>query len=408
MTLLGNYYGTPSKPVNALAGIRAALPDAKVIYARGADLVEGRTDPRAVPGIEPSYLRPAAGSSEQGLSGEYFPSADLTGAAVLTRVDPRVEFRWDRGSPTSSLVARGEVAADKALPNDNFSVRWTGQLLPPDTGTYEITVTGDDGVRLWIDGKSVIDDWTKQSRAAARMAKVELTAGKAYDVKLEYYDLERDAEIRLGWRLPNAKEPFAEAIDAAKQSDVVLFFGGLTGDVEGEEMKVPYPGFAGGDRTSIDLPSSQQKLLEALHATGKPVVLVLIAGSALSVNWAQANLPAILLAWYPGQRGGNAIADVLFGDANPAGRLPVTFYRSADDLPPFDDYGMEGKTYRYFRKPVLYPFGHGLSYTKFSYADLIDPAPGREGGRADRGLGEGRRTRAPARATRWSSSTSST
>jgi beta-glucosidase len=375
MTLLGNYYGTPSKPVNALAGIRAALPDAKVIYARGADLVEGRTDPRAVPAIEPSYLRPAAGSSEQGLRGEYFPSADLTGAAVLTRVDPRVEFRWDRGSPTSSLVARGEIASDKALPNDNFSVRWTGQLLPPATGTYEITVTGDDGVRLWIDGKSVIDDWTKQSRAAARMAKVELAAGKAYEVKLEYNDLERDAEVRLGWRLPNAKEPFQEALDAAKQSDVVLFFGGLTGDVEGEEMKVPYPGFAGGDRTSIDLPSSQQKLLEALHATGKPVVLVLIAGSALSVNWAQANLPAIALAWYPGQRGGNAIADVLFGDANPAGRLPVTFYRTADDLPPFDDYGMEGKTYRYFHKPVLYPFGHGLSYTKFSYADLLIPRP---------------------------------
>ncbi len=375
MTLLGNYYGTPSRPVNALEGIRAALPGAKVLHARGATLVEGRADPRAVPGIEPAHLRPAAGSNEQGLRGEYFRSADLSGAAVLTRVDPRVEFRWDRGSPTSALVARGEIPADQALPNDNFSVRWTGQLLPPATGTYEVTATADDGVRLWIDGKSVIDDWTKQSRAAARTARVDLAAGRAYDVRLEYYDVERDAEVRLGWRLPNAKEPFQEALDAAKQADLVLFFGGLTGDVEGEEMKVPYPGFAGGDRTSIDLPASQEKLLQALHATGKPVVLVLMGGSALAVRWAQEKVPAIVMAWYPGQQGGSAIADVLFGDANPSGRLPVTFYRSVDDLPPFDDYGMEGKTYRYFRKPVLYPFGHGLSYTSFAYSDLAIARP---------------------------------
>jgi beta-glucosidase len=151
---------------------------------------------------------------------------------------------------------------------------------------------------------------------------------------------------------------------------VVVFVGGLTGDVEGEEMTVNYPGFAGGDRTDLRLPATQRKLLEALHATGKPVVVVLTAGSALAVDWAQQHVPAILMAWYPGQRGGNAVADVLFGDANPAGRLPVTFYRADEKLPPFDDYAMQGRTYRYFDGEPLYPFGHGLSYTRFTYSDL--------------------------------------
>ena len=149
-----------------------------------------------------------------------------------------------------------------------------------------------------------------------------------------------------------------------------MFAGGLTPEVEGEEMRVSYPGFAGGDRTDIELPAVQQKLLEAVQATGKPVVVVLTTGSALAVRWAQEKVPAILLAWYPGQQGGNAVADVLFGDVSPAGRLPVTFYRSADHLPPFADYSMQGRTYRYFAGDVLYPFGHGLSYTRFEYSGL--------------------------------------
>ncbi len=149
-----------------------------------------------------------------------------------------------------------------------------------------------------------------------------------------------------------------------------MFVGGLTGDVEGEEMKVSYPGFAGGDRTDLRLPGSQRKLLEALQGTGKPIALVLTGGSALAVDWAQQRLPAILMAWYPGQRGGNAVADVLFGDVNPSGRLPVTFYKENEKLPAFDDYAMQGRTYRYFTGQPLYPFGHGLSYTTFEYSNL--------------------------------------
>jgi len=376
MTLLGNYYGTPSKPVTALAGIRDAVGTrTKVLYARGAELVEGRQDPRAVPAIEPAYLRPGPDQRVSGLKGEYFRGRELQGPPALTRVDAAVDFRWDRFAPTTDLVARGEVAPDQALSNDDFSIRWTGELLPPVSGRYELTVAADDGFRLSVDGRMVIDEWTTTPRTRAKSAFVDLEAGRAYPVVLEYFEALRDAEVRLGWRLPGAKEPLAEALDAARAADVVVFVGGLTGDVEGEEMRVSYPGFAGGDRTDIALPSTQEKLLAALHATGRPIVLVLMTGSALAMEWEQKNLSAILVAWYPGQEGGHALADVLFGEVSPSGRLPVTFYRSVDQLPPFADYDMKGRTYRYFMGDALYPFGFGLSYTRFEYSDLRVDCP---------------------------------
>jgi beta-glucosidase len=370
MALLGNYYGTPAAPVTVLQGIRAAVPQTRVLYARGTDLVEGRDDPAATPLIEPQYLRPAAGSSERGLRGEYFRNRTLSGEPALVRVDAQIGFSWDRGSPTDNLMARGEVGSDGAIPADNFSIRWSGQLLPPVSGRYRIEVAANDGLRLSLDGKRVLDHWDDSDRLRAASTTVELQGGRAYDLVLDYYDGERDAGVRLAWDPPGAQPPFEQALAAARQADAVVFVGGLTGDVEGEEMTVNYPGFAGGDRTDIRLPAPQQTLLEALQATGKPVVLVLTTGSALAVDWAQQHLPAIALAWYPGQRGGNAVADVLFGDANPSGRLPVTFYRADATLPAFDDYAMAGRTYRYYDGTPLYPFGHGLSYTTFGYADL--------------------------------------
>ncbi len=371
MSLLGNYYGTPAAPVTILQGIREAVgPKTRVLYSRGADLVAGREEPRAAPVIDATYLRPAADSREQGLKGEYFRGRNFAGAPVLRRIDPRVAFRWDRGAPTDDLVARGELAQANALHGDDYSVRWTGQLLPPTTGRYELNVGANDGARLYLDGKLVIDGWAQNERLQSKSAAVDLEAGKAYALTLEFFEDIRDAEVRLSWRRPGAKPAFEEALEAARASDVVVFVGGLTGDVEGEEMKVSYPGFAGGDRTDLRLPATQQKLLEALQATGKPVVLVLTTGSAIAVDWAHARLPAILVAWYPGQRGGNAVADVLFGDTNPSGRLPVTFYKQDEKLPAFDDYEMRGRTYRYFTGTPLYPFGHGLSYTRFEYSDL--------------------------------------
>ena len=371
MSLLGNYHGTPAAPVSVLQGLREAVgPRTKVLYSRGADLVEGREDPRAAPLIEAAYLRPAAGSTQQGLKGEYFRGRELAGEPVLTRIDSRIAFRWDRGAPTDDVVARGELPGARALAGDNFSVRWSGRLLPPVSGRYELVVGANDGFRLFIDEREILSGWELNERVRSRSALVDLEAGRQYEIRLEYFEDIRDAEVRLAWRTPGAKPPFDEALDAARAADVVVFVGGLTGDVEGEEMKVNYPGFAGGDRTDLRLPSTQRKLLEALHATGKPVVLVLTSGAALAVDWAQENLPAILMAWYPGQRGGNAIADVLFGDANPAGRLPVTFYKENEPLPAFEDYDMKGRTYRYFEGEPLYPFGHGLSYTRFEYSDL--------------------------------------
>ncbi|WP_202845658.1 glycoside hydrolase family 3 protein [Luteimonas saliphila] len=370
MALLGNYYGTPADPVTILRGIREALPDTEVIYARGADLVEGREDPAATPLIEPQYLRPEAGATERGLRGEYFTSKDLSGEPVLVRVDTQIGFRWDRGSPTDNLMARGEAGPDNAMPNENFSIRWSGQLLPPVSGRYRIEAGANDGFRLYIDGRRVLDHWEDAERLRADSVELDLEGGRAYDIRLEYYEAERDASVRLAWDLPGGKPTFDEALEAARGADAVVFVGGLTGDVEGEEMKVDFPGFAGGDRTDIRLPATQQKLLEALHATGKPVVMVMTTGSAVGIDWAKANLPAILVAWYPGQRGGNAVADVLFGEVSPAGRLPVTFYSVDERLPAFDDYDMAGRTYRYFRGEPLYPFGHGLSYTTFDYTGL--------------------------------------
>jgi beta-glucosidase len=225
-------------------------------------------------------------------------------------------------------------------------------------------------VRLEVNGVRVIDDWTSVPRASVRSAPVRLEAGKPVDVRLEYFEAQRDAEVRLTWTRPGAKAPEAEAVDAANAADVVLFFGGLSGEVEGEEMPVSFPGFAGGDRTDIALPATQDRLLRRLQATGKPIVLVLMTGSAIASEWAVEHLPAVVVAWYPGQRGGTALADVLFGDVNPSGRLPVTFYRSVAQLPAFDDYSMQGRTYRYFDGAPLYPFGHGLSYTTFAYSGL--------------------------------------
>lgn len=373
MALLGNYFGTPAAPVTVLQGIRDAAKGIEVRYARGVDLVEGRDDPAATPLIEAAYLRPAADSPERGLRGQYFRSADLSGAPALVRTDAQIGFRWDRGSPTDNLLARGEAAPGQGIPNDGFSIRWSGQLLPPVSGRYRIEAAADDGFRLYVDGKEVLDQWSPSDRMRADGVDLDLQAGRAYDLTLEYFDAERDAAVRLGWRMPGAKPPFEEALDAARSADVVVFVGGLTGDVEGEEMTVNYPGFAGGDRTDLRLPATQRTLLEALQATGKPVVMVLTGGSALAVD--ESKLAAVLMSWYPGQRGGTAVGQALFGQVNPGGRLPVTFYTADQQMPAFDDYRMEGRTYRYFRGTPLYPFGHGLSYTRFDYGKLRLDAP---------------------------------
>jgi beta-glucosidase len=354
--LLGNYNGTPSDPVTPLRGIREKLaPGTEVVYAPGSDWAENLPALSVVPA---SAFRsgPSAGG---GLRGEYFANRDFKGAPALTRIDPAIDFNWWDRSPRPDL------------PDDDFSVRWTGTLVPPVSGSYWLGGEGFNGFRIRLDD-SLIAAFDGSHQSEKRCRRVRLEAGRFYKLQIEFFHRSSDAFMRLLWAVPGP-DPAAAAVEAARKSDAVIVVLGLSPRLEGEEMDVPVEGFAGGDRLTLDLPALQESLLKAVCETGKPVVLVLLNGSALSVNWAAANVPAIVEAWYPGEAAGTALADVLFGDANPSGRLPVTFYRSAADLPPFTEYRMVGQTYRYFRGEPLYPFGYGLSYTTFAYSNLKLP-----------------------------------
>jgi beta-glucosidase len=364
--LLGNYSGTPASAVTPLEGIRRKLSAAtRLYYARGCDWADGV--PPMVP-VPASCLRPAgAAAGESGLAAEYYDNAGFEGQPVLKRTDPLVDFIWKGASPLTGQWG------------DPFSVCWTGSLAPPASGTYRLGVDGFSAYWLSLDGQPVAQ-YEGIHHPVLKSTEVELEGGRFYDLRLEYVNRGLDPQVRLLWARPDA-DPQALALEVAGQADVIVAVMGISPRLEGEEMPVQVEGFEGGDRTDIALPRPQIELLKRLHALGKPLVLVLLNGSALALPWAAEHVPAIVEAWYPGQAGGQALADVLFGDYNPAGRLPVTVYRSVDDLPPFEDYAMEGRTYRYFRGDPLYAFGHGLSYTHFEFEGLhIDPSPVQVGG----------------------------
>jgi beta-glucosidase len=257
------------------------------------------------------------------------------------------------------------------MPDDNFGIRWTTYLVPPVSGTYAIGGLGSSGYEILLDGKKLISSMNEHE-AIHIEAPAELQAGKKYKIEVLYKNYAGDASIELLWAPPRPKL-IEEAIAAAKEADAVVLVLGLSQRLEGEEMPIKIEGFSGGDRTNLNLPAIQEKLLDAITATGKPVIVVLTSGGALSVNKAQEKATAILLAGYGGQQGGNAVADVIFGDYNPAGRLPVTYYKSIDQIPAFENYDMKGKTYRFFTQEPLYPFGYGLSYTTFKYSNLSIP-----------------------------------
>ncbi len=227
-----------------------------------------------------------------------------------------MDFGWHDASPLGGP------------PTQPFAVRWTGALIPPITGVYQLGVRGSSGYALQLDGRELLPLQTNEHEPFTRAVPVELEAGRLYDVRLDYLNNGRDPQVQLLWAAPGG-DLIAPALEAARKAEVIVLVLGLSPALEGEEMPVNVEGFAGGDRTDIVLPRPQQALLEQLHALGKPIVLVLLNGSALAVTWADAHVPAIVEAWYPGEEGGTAIADVLFGDTNPAGRLPVTFYAVA-------------------------------------------------------------------------------
>jgi beta-glucosidase len=346
--LHGNYSGTASRAITALAGIQKQFGAAQVSFVPGMNFLrEQAVIPAAVLSTD---------DGQAGLKGEYFAGADFSGTPQTVRVDRYVDLQLFH--PDASALTPPAGMKD-------FSVRWTGFLTPTESGTYQVGLEGSRN-RLWFDGKLIVDDPELHDRKPS-IATMQLEKGHRYPVKIEY--LRGGFGTKLSW-LPVIADPIGEATLLAKAADAVVAVVGITSKLEGEEMKVDVPGFKGGDRTSLDLPKEEEDLLEALQGTGKPVVVVLMNGSALSVNWAAQHANAILDAWYAGEEGGTAIAQTLSGDNNPAGRLPVTFYKGVEQLPPFEDYSMKNRTYRYFDGQPLYPFGYGLSYSTFAYSNL--------------------------------------
>jgi beta-glucosidase len=363
----GNYNAVPKDPVLPVDGIIKQFPSAKVLYAQGSPYAENASIV-----IPRTQFRTALGSDIEGLKAEYFNNDSLTGPAAFTRTDKQIDFDWNSTSPDpAKLDAKA------------FSVRWTGTIQAPAPGDIEVTgmlahcypCNNSEHYTIRFDGKDMLAFQVTEDKAqhgsTTTAAKLHFEDTKPHTFEVTYAHRARlfGAGLSLQWTAP--VEPLRnQALDIIKQSDVVLAFVGLSPNLEGEEMPVHIPGFSGGDRTDITLPAAQQQLLEAAKATGKPLVVVLMNGSALAVTWAQQNADAILEAWYPGDGGAQAIAETLAGTNDPGGRLPVTFYASLDQLPPFEDYAMANRTYRYFKGKPLYGFGYGLSYTTFAYSNL--------------------------------------
>jgi len=352
--LLGNYNGFPSNGVTPLKGLQKKLPQAEVQFAQGCPLANGLP---ILEVVSPDVLFTDSSCKVNGLNAAYFNNLDFSGTPLHSQIDKQVNFTWETTAPF------------KDMNYDKYSVLWTGYLSVSESGKYALGGEAFSGMKLFLDDKLIVEreDMHEPKKVYEF---VTLEAKKVYKIKLEYkQDNTEHAIMRFLWDTPhNTLEK--EALDLARKSDVVILCMGLSPMLEGEEMKVKVDGFSSGDRNDIKLPASQTNLMKKLKELGKPMVLVMLNGSAVGINWENENIPAILEAWYPGQAGGTAIADVLFGDYNPSGRLPLTFYKDIADIPEFNDYSMKGKTYRYFQGTPLYDFGYGLSYTSFSYSNL--------------------------------------
>lgn len=364
--LEGNYNAIPSHPVLPIDGMRAEFGKDRILYAQGSSYTEEVPVP-----MPETMFHPSKGSKLAGLTGEYFASAAMMGKPAVTRIDNQINFDWDAAKPAPGV------------PMKDFGVRWTGTIQAPVPGDYPIRISlthcypcsDIETYKVFVDGKEVAD-YSPGNTSVFRSSKtpgftLHFSDTKPHAFRLDYthHSPLFGAGITLGW-MPPADVEREQAVAVAKKAGVVVAFVGLSPNLEGEEMSIHVKGFDGGDRTSLQLPEVQKQLLEALSQTGKPLVVVLMSGSAVAVNWAAQHANAILEAWYPGEAGGTAIAETLDGKNDPGGRLPVTFYKSVKQLPPFTDYSMQGRTYRYFRGTPLYPFGFGLSYTRFAFSDL--------------------------------------
>ncbi|HEX8812891.1 MAG TPA: glycoside hydrolase family 3 C-terminal domain-containing protein [Terracidiphilus sp.] len=371
--LEGNYNAIPLHPILPIDGITSEFGADHILYAQGSTYV-ANGEIR----VPRTLLRTA--SNTEGLTAEYFSRPNFNGYPAFTRTDKEIDFDWSSANPV--------VFNDTT--NQAFSVRWIGTIAMPQPGTYNLQLRlprcgacdGKLTYAFYLDGKKLepiappTDAMGKLPPSGRNFGGIQRFSIPFADtaphaLKIEYSQTGRipGSMISLEWEPPQQLLQ-TEAVTAANKADVVIAFVGLTPRLEGEEMRVNAKGFSGGDRTDLELPDVQQQLLEAVAKTGKPIVVVLLNGSALAVNWAQQNTRAILEAWYPGQAGGQAIAETLSGRNNPSGRLPVTFYTGVDQLPAFDDYSMAKRTYRYFTGKPLFAFGDGLSYTTFTYSQL--------------------------------------
>lgn len=353
-SLLGNYNGFPSNPITPLKGILEKLPNAKIDYAVGTHLVPELPLLEAIPA---RVFYTDKSLKTKGITARYYNNSKMEGKPFVEKIDKQIDFSWGNKAP---------VAGMNYL---EYSVVWEGYIVPTESGEYAFGGEGYPKIKIVLDDKELFNfssEWEPQLLSK----KVTFKAGEARKIRVEMRQSDTENPIaRLLWERQNVD--FAgKAIEIAQKADVVIMCMGLSPRLEGETLPVKLKGFNGGDRTTLDLPENQQELIKKVVATGKPVILVLLNGSAVSVNWENEHVPAIVEAWYPGQAGGTAIADVLFGDYNPSGRLPLTFYKDVNELSPIENYNMEGKTYRYFRGKPLYPFGYGLSYTQFEYSGM--------------------------------------
>jgi beta-glucosidase len=337
----GDYSGTPvGEAVSILQGIKNKVgSQVRIVYAPW----------QPVNGLE-GYELISKEFIPNGLKGEYFLNMNLEGDPK-SRLDGNINLEPANQAP------------DAFLPVNSFSIRWTGKLRPTISGKYSLGFLAHDGCRLMIDGKLVIDSW-KRKATRTDFGEIDLEAGKTYDIKAEYF-VKREAIAKLYWKAPNVKrdytELFAEAKKCAQSCELTVAVLGMNKNFESE----------GQDRETIRLSVDQEVFIQEIFKVNPRTVVVLVAGSSLAIGWINDHIPAIVDAWYPGEQGGTAVADVLFGDYNPAGRLPLTFYNSMDDLPAFDNYDItNGRTYQYFKGKPLYPFGYGLSYTNFVYSNL--------------------------------------
>jgi beta-glucosidase len=362
-TLVGNYNGTPSFLITPLEGIQRKFGSkAKIVYALGSTYVASWT---AL--IPQEALTPPHDGKAHGLLAEYFDNESFEGRPRLTRVEPRGYFNWQMHEP----------AVINAAPTDNLSLRWSAVLRVKESGDYALgfassecdSCRGKSTARLYVDDRLLTEQASSRHGHGMQTQNIHLDAGKAYNLRVEYTQHGQGSGVELVWR-PPAEASLREAVEAARNSDLTILCLGLNSRLEGEESPLVIPGFDHGDRTEIHLPEIQEKLSAAVLDTGKPVIVVLMNGSSLAIPAAKDRARAILEAWYPGQAGGTAIANTLSGDSNPAGRLPVTFYRSVDQLPAFTDYSMKNRTYRFFTGTPEYPFGYGLSYSDFRYTNI--------------------------------------